>query len=92
MAEYGDDDHTAKAGSTVQSVDRAVALLLALAEFSQGASLSELSAVTGLHKSTARRLLVTLSAKALVRRTTTPSERGCPPWARPPSAICCSAR
>jgi IclR family transcriptional regulator, KDG regulon repressor len=68
MAEYGDDDHTAKAASTVQSVERAAALLLALAEFSQGASLSELSAATGLHKSTARRLLLTLSAKALVRQ------------------------
>ncbi|MDX6335248.1 MAG: IclR family transcriptional regulator, acetate operon repressor [Streptosporangiaceae bacterium] len=68
MADYGGDDHTTKAGSTVQSVERAAALLLALAEFPRGASLSELSAATGLHKSTARRLLLTLSAKALVRQ------------------------
>ena len=56
------------ARSGVQSVERASALLLALGDTPQGASLSALSAVVGLHKSTARRLLVTLSHMGLVRQ------------------------
>jgi IclR family KDG regulon transcriptional repressor len=54
--------------STVQSVERASQLLLALGECPQGAALSELSLRTGLHKSTARRLLLTLSSVGLVRQ------------------------
>lgn len=54
--------------SVVQSVERACSLLLALGHTRQGASLSALSAAAGLHKSTARRLLVTLSGMGFVRQ------------------------
>jgi IclR family KDG regulon transcriptional repressor len=68
VSDHGDPDGTTKVMSTVQSVERAAALLLALAEFPQGASLSQLSTATSLHKSTARRLLLTLSTMAFVRQ------------------------
>jgi IclR family transcriptional regulator, acetate operon repressor len=53
---------------SVQSVDRACALLHVLGRTPGGASLSQLSRETGLHKSTARRILVSLVAAGLVRQ------------------------
>jgi IclR family transcriptional regulator, KDG regulon repressor len=52
----------------VQSVDRACSLLLALGSAPDGASLARLSRETGLHKSTACRLLATLATSGLVRQ------------------------
>jgi DNA-binding IclR family transcriptional regulator len=52
----------------VQSVERACSLLIALGTMPSGASLAELSRATGLHKSTAWRLLATLAAAGLVRQ------------------------
>jgi DNA-binding IclR family transcriptional regulator len=53
---------------SVQSVDRACALLHVLGQTPGGASLGQLSRETGLHKSTARRILVSLLAAGLVRQ------------------------
>jgi DNA-binding IclR family transcriptional regulator len=53
---------------SVQSVDRACALLHVLGQTPGGASLGQLSRETGLHKSTARRILVSLVAAGLVRQ------------------------
>ncbi|QPM90495.1 IclR family transcriptional regulator [Pseudooceanicola algae] len=53
-------------GSIVQSVDRALALLEALAEASGGLSLSEVSRAVGLATSTAHRLLTTLQLRGFV--------------------------
>lgn len=54
-------------GPQVQAVSRAVALLEAIASRDAGASLTELSGQTGLHKTTAWRLLATLRDTGLVR-------------------------
>ena len=51
----------------VQSVLRAAQLLSALRETHRGATLTELGEVTGLHKSTAHRLLATLRETGFVR-------------------------
>ena len=58
--------------STVQSVDRAVSLLQALAAHGP-AGLTELSAGVRIHKATAFRLLSTLEARGLVQQD---GERG----------------
>lgn len=55
-------------GSVVRSVDRAVALLLALGETQGEAGVTELSRRLGLHKSTASRLLATLQRRGLVEQ------------------------
>jgi DNA-binding IclR family transcriptional regulator len=52
----------------VQSVDRAARLIIALGASSRGLSLAEVSSATALHKSTARRILVTLMNAGLVRQ------------------------
>jgi DNA-binding IclR family transcriptional regulator len=52
----------------VQSVDRACALLHVLGRTPGGAPLGQLSRDTGLHKSTARRILLSLVAAGLVRQ------------------------
>jgi len=59
---------SATVSGTVQSVDRACALLHVLGCTPSGASLAQLSRETGLHKSTARRILVSLVAAGLVRQ------------------------
>lgn len=53
---------------SVQSVDRACALLHALGRTPSGAALAQLSRETGLHKSTARRILLSLVAAGFVRQ------------------------
>lgn len=53
---------------SVQSLERAFALLEALAREPGGLPLSELTRLTGLHKSTVHRLLASLSALGYVRR------------------------
>lgn len=60
-------DGAAVASRPVQAVARAVSLLDAIAVHEHGASLTEVSAATGLHKSTAWRLLATLREAGLVR-------------------------
>jgi len=59
---------SATASGSVQSVDRACSLLHALGRWPGGASLAQLSRGVGLHKSTARRILMTLAAAGLVRQ------------------------
>jgi DNA-binding IclR family transcriptional regulator len=61
------NDAAARSGRPVQAVSRAVALLDAIASRDVGASLAELSRQTGLHKTTAWRLLATLRDSGLVR-------------------------
>src|SRR5687768_17156379 len=60
------------ASSSVQSVDRAITILEALAR-SGDAGVTEVAAELGVHKSTAFRLVSTLEAHGLVEQT---SERG----------------
>ena len=60
-----DEDESAKAGS-VQSVDRALSLLEALAEDEEGYRLTDLAIRTGLSPSTAHRLLTTLEKRRFV--------------------------
>jgi len=55
--------------ATVRAVDRALDVLLCFAETPQ-LTLSEIAARTGLHKSTAHRLLASLEAKGFVARET----------------------
>ena len=55
-------------GNAVRSVDRAVALLLALGETEGEAGVTELARRLGLHKSTASRLLATLQRRGLVEQ------------------------
>ena len=56
--------------SHVQALSRGLALLHALNQAEQGwASIAELSAHTGLHRTTVRRLLETLQADGYVRRS-----------------------
>ena len=55
-------------GSSVRSVDRAAALLLALGDFPVAAGVTELARTLGLHKSTASRLLATLQRSGLVEQ------------------------
>ena len=54
--------------ATVQSVDRALALLEILARHDDRVSLTELSRQLGLHPSTARRLLIALQARGFVQQ------------------------
>jgi IclR family transcriptional regulator, acetate operon repressor len=54
--------------STMQSADRALAILAAFNEGRPDVGVSELAAELGMHKSTASRLLATLQARGLVRR------------------------
>jgi len=67
-APHGSAAHKAKAG-TVQAVDRAMAILEALAEDEEGYRLTDLAALTGLSTSTVHRLLTTLEAEGYLRRT-----------------------
>ncbi len=60
-----DEDESAKAGA-VQSVDRALSLLEALAEDEEGYRLTDLAIRTGLSPSTAHRLLTTLEKRRFV--------------------------
>src|SRR5579862_261704 len=53
---------------TIQSVDRAAALLKAIADSSQPPTVVELAAACGLNRSTAWRLLATLDAHGLIER------------------------
>jgi DNA-binding IclR family transcriptional regulator len=53
---------------TIQSVDRAAALLKAIADSAQPPTVLELATATGLNRSTAWRLLATLDAHGLVER------------------------
>src|SRR5439155_10446929 len=53
---------------TIQAVDRAAALLKAVADSRQPLTVSELAAATGLNRSTAWRLLATLDQHGLVER------------------------
>ena len=53
---------------TIQSVDRAAALLKAIADSAQPPTVIELATMTGLNRSTAWRLLSTLDAHGLVER------------------------
>lgn len=57
----------AREATGVQSVHRAAALLDALAQRTSGATLTELATATGLHKTTAYRLLATLRSEDLIR-------------------------
>jgi DNA-binding IclR family transcriptional regulator len=61
-------DRMALDGSAVRSVDRAMALLLALGECPSEAGVTELARRLGLHKSTASRLLATLQRRGLVEQ------------------------
>jgi DNA-binding IclR family transcriptional regulator len=60
------DEGSGLRSSRVQSVDRALRLLRALAESSGGLSLAELAEATGLHRATAWRILLTLADHRLV--------------------------
>jgi len=60
-----DEDESARSGS-VQSVDRAMALLEALGEDEEGYRLTDLAIRTGLSPSTAHRLLTTLERRKFV--------------------------
>ena len=62
-----DEPRAAGRDTTVQSVDRAVSLLQALAAHGPR-GLSELAAEVGVHKATAFRLLATLEARGLVQQ------------------------
>src|SRR5438093_10680746 len=53
---------------TIQAVDRAAALLKAIADSRQPLTVVELAALTGLNRSTAWRLLATLDQHGLVER------------------------
>jgi IclR family transcriptional regulator, acetate operon repressor len=64
-AKISDEDEGAKSGS-VQSVDRAMALLEALGEDEEGYRLTDLAIRTGLSISTAHRLLTTLEQRKFV--------------------------
>lgn len=55
-------------GSSVRSVDRAAALLLALGDSQGEAGVTELARRLGLHKSIASRLLATLQRRGLVEQ------------------------
>lgn len=55
-------------GSNIQSVQRAIALLVALGEHAPGLGVAELSRQVKLHKSTVSRLLATLHRAGLVER------------------------
>ena len=59
---------TREEGRTLASVDRALALLDALAELSSGARVGELAQRTGINQSTVSRLLGTLMARGFVDR------------------------
>ncbi len=65
-APHGSAAHKAKAG-TVQAVDRAMAILEALAEDEEGYRLTDLAALTGLSTSTVHRLLTTLERRRFVQ-------------------------
>ena len=68
-ADRTEADHTEDhSGTGVQAVARAIRLLAAMASTENGATLTELSRATGLPKSTARRLLITLGDDFLVRQ------------------------
>src|SRR2546428_1988281 len=54
--------------ATVQSADRALAILAAFSSARADLGVSELAAELGLHKSTVSRLLAVLQARGLVRR------------------------
>ncbi len=64
----GDAERGLLDGNAVRSVDRAAALLLALAECAGEAGVTELARRLGLHKSTASRLLATLQRRGLVEQ------------------------
>ncbi len=61
--------------TTIQVIERMVALLDALAQYPDPVSLKELSAVTGLHPSTAHRILNDMVIKRFVDRAETGSYR-----------------
>ncbi len=54
---------TERAAGTVQSIERALSLLEALADFRGDIGLAELSKRVGLHASTTHRILATLVAR-----------------------------
>lgn len=55
-------------GSSVRAVERVLDLLTALERFSRPAGLTEISGVTGLHKATVQRLLMTLERRGFVQK------------------------
>jgi DNA-binding IclR family transcriptional regulator len=59
---------TERGGGRIQVIDRAVALLDAIGRYPEPVSLKVLGAETGLHPSTAHRILASLTANGFVER------------------------